>query len=120
VPITRINYQKYFSTTPGFDSHCTAAARYMGKFWPQAYHTVMSAYLWLGHPPFILYARDIDGHFDYSAADDAKVLQNLGRMKEFDVQKWVDDSYVRKAFAEGEAAHSQRDAAHRAWAQGLT
>jgi NitT/TauT family transport system substrate-binding protein len=34
------------------------------------------------------------------AADDAKVLQNLGRMKEFDVTKWVDDSYVRKAFAE--------------------
>jgi hemerythrin-like domain-containing protein len=27
---------------------------------------------------------------------------------------------VRKAFAEAEAAHRQRDAAHRAWAQGLT
>jgi NitT/TauT family transport system substrate-binding protein len=34
------------------------------------------------------------------AGEDAKVLQNLGRMKEFDVQKWVNDSYVRKAFAE--------------------
>jgi NitT/TauT family transport system substrate-binding protein len=34
------------------------------------------------------------------AAEDAKVLQNLGRMKEFDVAKWVDDSYVRKAYAE--------------------
>jgi NitT/TauT family transport system substrate-binding protein len=34
------------------------------------------------------------------AAEDAKVLQNLGRMKEFDVQKWVNDSYVRKAYAE--------------------
>jgi len=34
------------------------------------------------------------------AAEDAKVLQNLGRMKEFDVDKWVNDSYVRKAFAE--------------------
>jgi NitT/TauT family transport system substrate-binding protein len=34
------------------------------------------------------------------AVVDAKVLQNLGRMKEFDVNKWVDDSYVRKAFAE--------------------
>src|SRR3954471_10499558 len=34
------------------------------------------------------------------AADDAKVLQNLGRMKEFDVNKWVDDSYIRKAYAE--------------------
>jgi NitT/TauT family transport system substrate-binding protein len=28
------------------------------------------------------------------------VLQNLGRMKEFDVHKWVDDSYIRKAYAE--------------------
>src|SRR6267142_340232 len=35
-----------------------------------------------------------------AAATDVKVLQNLGRMKEFDVTKWVDDSYVRKAFAE--------------------
>lgn len=69
VPIARTNYHKYFDATPGFDSHCTAAARYMGKFWPQAYHTVMSAYLWMGHPPFILYARDVDGHFDYSAAE---------------------------------------------------
>jgi NitT/TauT family transport system substrate-binding protein len=34
------------------------------------------------------------------AGEDAKVLQNLGRMKEFDVEKWVNDSYVRKAFAE--------------------
>jgi NitT/TauT family transport system substrate-binding protein len=29
-----------------------------------------------------------------------KVLQNLGRMKDFDVGKWVNDTYVRKAFAE--------------------
>jgi NitT/TauT family transport system substrate-binding protein len=35
-----------------------------------------------------------------AAAQDVKVLQNLGRMKEFDVTKWVDDSYVRRAFAE--------------------
>jgi NitT/TauT family transport system substrate-binding protein len=34
------------------------------------------------------------------AAEDAKVLQRLGRMKEFDVAKWVDDSYVRKAYAD--------------------
>jgi len=34
------------------------------------------------------------------AGEDAKVLQNLGRMKEFDVGKWVNDSYVRKAYAE--------------------
>jgi len=35
-----------------------------------------------------------------AAAVDVKVLQNLGRMKEFDPRKWVDDSYIRKAFAE--------------------
>ncbi len=35
-----------------------------------------------------------------AAAQDVKVLQNLGRMKEFDVTKWVDDGYIRKAFAE--------------------
>ena len=35
-----------------------------------------------------------------AAAADVKVLQNLGRMKEFDPKKWVDDSYIRKAYAE--------------------
>lgn len=34
------------------------------------------------------------------AAQDAKVLQNLGRMKEFDVNAWVNDSYVRQAYKE--------------------
>jgi NitT/TauT family transport system substrate-binding protein len=35
-----------------------------------------------------------------AAAADVKVLQNLGRMKEFDPKAWVDDSYIRKAYAE--------------------
>jgi sulfonate transport system substrate-binding protein len=35
-----------------------------------------------------------------AAAADVKVLQNLGRMKELNPKKWVDDSYVRKAYAE--------------------
>ena len=35
-----------------------------------------------------------------AAVTDVKVLQNLGRMKEFDPKKWVDDSYIRKAYAE--------------------
>ncbi|MDN4983131.1 ABC transporter substrate-binding protein [Bradyrhizobium arachidis] len=35
-----------------------------------------------------------------AAAADVKVLQKLGRMKEFDPKKWVDDSYIRKAYAE--------------------
>jgi NitT/TauT family transport system substrate-binding protein len=35
-----------------------------------------------------------------AAAADVRVLQNLGRMKEFDPKKWVDDSYLRKAYSE--------------------
>ncbi|WP_035655319.1 ABC transporter substrate-binding protein, partial [Bradyrhizobium sp. STM 3809] len=35
-----------------------------------------------------------------AATTDVKVLQSLGRMKEFDPRKWVDDSYLRKAYAE--------------------
>jgi len=35
-----------------------------------------------------------------AAEEDVKVLQKLGRMKEFDVQKWADDSFIRKAYAE--------------------
>jgi NitT/TauT family transport system substrate-binding protein len=35
-----------------------------------------------------------------AAVTDVKVLQNLGRMKEFDPKKWVDDKYIRKAYAE--------------------
>ncbi len=35
-----------------------------------------------------------------AAEEDVKVLQKLGRMKEFDVQKWADDSFLRKAYAE--------------------
>jgi NitT/TauT family transport system substrate-binding protein len=35
-----------------------------------------------------------------AAATDVKVLHNLGRMKEFDPKKWVDDSYIRQAYAE--------------------
>jgi len=35
-----------------------------------------------------------------AAAEDVKVLQNLGRMKEFDVNTWADDSYLRQAYKE--------------------
>lgn len=35
-----------------------------------------------------------------AAVTDVGVLQKLGRMKEFDPRKWVDDSFVRKAYAE--------------------
>ena len=35
-----------------------------------------------------------------AAVTDVAVLQKLGRMKDFDPKKWVDDSYIRKAYAE--------------------
>jgi NitT/TauT family transport system substrate-binding protein len=35
-----------------------------------------------------------------AAVQDVKVLQSLGRMKDFDVNAWVDDSYIRKAYSE--------------------
>jgi len=35
-----------------------------------------------------------------AAEEDVKVLQKLGRMKEFNVNTWADDSFIRKAYAE--------------------
>ena len=35
-----------------------------------------------------------------AAVTDVGVLQKLGRMKEFDPRMWVDDSFMRKAYAE--------------------
>lgn len=35
-----------------------------------------------------------------AATADVKVLQSLGKMKEFDPKTWADDSYLRKAYAE--------------------
>ena len=35
-----------------------------------------------------------------AAEQDVKVLQSLGRMQDFDVKAWADDSYIRKAYAE--------------------
>jgi 4-amino-4-deoxy-L-arabinose transferase-like glycosyltransferase len=67
IPIGSINYHKYFDTYPAFDQECTSAAKYMGRVWPQAEHLIMSAYLWMGHPPFKFYARDIKGNFYYNA-----------------------------------------------------
>ncbi len=35
-----------------------------------------------------------------AAREDVKVMQGLGRIKEFDVGPWVNDSYIRKVYAE--------------------
>ncbi|MBN1595871.1 glycosyltransferase family 39 protein, partial [candidate division FCPU426 bacterium] len=68
-PITKINFQKYIDAFPAFDTNCTAAAKLMGRQWKQAYHYVMSAYLWMGHPPFLLYARGVEGQFYYQPSE---------------------------------------------------
>jgi NitT/TauT family transport system substrate-binding protein len=57
-------------------------------------------YIFLGPGGIMTMDPTIKPELAKDAADDAKVLQNLGRMKDFDVGKWVNDTYVRKAFAE--------------------
>jgi NitT/TauT family transport system substrate-binding protein len=57
-------------------------------------------YIFLGPSGIMTMDPTIKPELIKDAAQDAKVLQNLGRMKEFDVDKWVNDSYVRKAFAD--------------------
>jgi len=72
VPITKINAEKYFDAFPAFDCNVTQAAKYMSRF-PKAEHDVYTAYTWLGHPPFQLYARDIvsspQTHMYFTASD---------------------------------------------------
>ncbi len=57
-------------------------------------------YIFLGPGGIMVMDPTIKPELVNDAAEDAKVLQNLGRMKDFDVDRWVNDSYVRKAFTE--------------------
>lgn len=57
-------------------------------------------YIFLGPSGIMTMDPTIKPQLVADAAEDAKVLQNLGRMKEFDVKAWVNDSYIRKAYAE--------------------
>jgi NitT/TauT family transport system substrate-binding protein len=57
-------------------------------------------YIFLGPGGIMTLDPTIKPALVQDAAEDAKVLQNLGRMKEFDTGRWVNDAYVRKAFAE--------------------
>ena len=71
-------------------------------------------YIFLGPGGIMTMDPTIKPELVQDAAEDAKVLQNLGRMKEFDVGKWVNDSYVRKAFCRArprlrEATHELRE-----------
>ncbi len=69
-PIAKTNFNKYFDAFPGFDTACTAAARHMGGGkWKDAHHFIMSAHLWMGHPPFMLYSRGIDAQFYYQPSE---------------------------------------------------
>ncbi|MDX2203532.1 MAG: ABC transporter substrate-binding protein [Hyphomicrobiaceae bacterium] len=57
-------------------------------------------YIFLGPSGIMTMDPTIKPQLVADAVEDAKVLQNLGRMKEFDVKAWVNDSYIRKAYAE--------------------
>ncbi len=79
VVIGRINYKKYFDTWPGFDTNCTAAAKFIGRVHPQAENYVMSAYLWQGHPPFLLYAGKASAAFYYASSEVVPVTKDTKR-----------------------------------------
>ncbi|MDE1568064.1 ABC transporter substrate-binding protein [Aquabacter sp. P-9] len=57
-------------------------------------------YIFLGPGGIMTMDPTIKPQLVEDAAQDAAVLQKLGRMKEFDVKAWVNDTYVRKAYAE--------------------
>jgi NitT/TauT family transport system substrate-binding protein len=57
-------------------------------------------YMFLGPGGIMTLDPTIKPQLVADAAEDAKVLQNLGRMKEFDVQRWVNSSYAEAAFRE--------------------
>ena len=63
-------------------------------------HDKEVVYIFMGPGGIMATYPTIKPEFVKDAAEDAKVLQNLGRMKEFDVDKWVNDSYIRKTYAE--------------------
>ncbi len=57
-------------------------------------------YIFLGPGGLMTLDPTIKPKLVADAATDAKVLQKLGRMKDFDVKAWVNDSYIRKAYAD--------------------
>jgi NitT/TauT family transport system substrate-binding protein len=57
-------------------------------------------YMFLGPSGIMTMDPTVKPQLVADAAEDARVLQNLGRMKEFDVKAWVNDSYLRKTYAE--------------------
>lgn len=57
-------------------------------------------YIFLGPGGIMTMDPTIKPQLVADAAEDAAVLQKLGRMKDFDVKAWVNDSYIRQAYKE--------------------
>lgn len=57
-------------------------------------------YIFLGPGGLMTLDPTIKPKLVADAEADAKVLQNLGKLKDFDIKSWVNDSYLRKAYAE--------------------
>jgi NitT/TauT family transport system substrate-binding protein len=57
-------------------------------------------YIFLGPSGIMTMDPTIKPELVKDAAEDAKVLQNMGRMKDFDVEAWANDKYLRQAYAE--------------------
>ena len=57
-------------------------------------------YIFLGPGGLMTVDPTIKPQLVADATTDAKVLQNFGRIKDFDIRAWVNDSYIRKTYAE--------------------
>lgn len=57
-------------------------------------------YIFLGPSGIMTMDPTIKPELIADAGEDAKVLQSLGKIKDFDVKAWANDSYVKKAYAE--------------------
>lgn len=68
-------------------------------------------YIFLGPGGIMTIDPTIKAPLVEAAREDVKVLQKLDRVKEFDVGPWVNDTYLRKVFAERGLDYEQRRAA---------
>ena len=57
-------------------------------------------YLYLGPSGIMTLDPTIKPALVSAAGEDVKTLEGLGRIKQFDVKPWVNDTYIRKVFAE--------------------
>ena len=64
-------------------------------------------YLYLGPSGIMVLDPTIKPSLVSAAWEDVKTLQALGRVKEFDVRRWVNDAYLRKTFASNNLNYGQ-------------